>query len=166
MNDIEEHIVEHVEELKKSIMEINLNLDNSDKIEHTYKIVSEINEIKRVEKIVKEIINKTLIGIKNMFCLEQLKEEAYRNLDFNKAEKAFYHLNASKETHEEVVLAMKNFNYGEVIVEMQAIQSSDIVGEVLFQQAKRALNLILNDFMEATRHKAITIGNDIPREKK
>ncbi|CAF1140186.1 unnamed protein product [Rotaria sordida] len=111
MNDIEEHIVEHVEELKKSIMEINLNLDNSDKIEHTYKIVSEINEIKRVEKIVKgidkyiideinssfkEIINKTLIGIKNMFCLEQLKEEAYRNLDFNKAEKAFYHLNACK----------------------------------------------------------------------
>ncbi|CAF1255630.1 unnamed protein product [Rotaria sordida] len=72
----------------------------------------------------------------------------------------------AKETHEEVVLAMKNFNYGEVIVEMQAIQSSDIVGEVLFQQAKRALNLILNDFMEATRHKAITIGNDIPREKK
>ncbi|CAF1456466.1 unnamed protein product [Didymodactylos carnosus] len=36
-------------------MEVNLDLDNFDKIEHTYKIVSEINAMKPIEKIITSV---------------------------------------------------------------------------------------------------------------
>ncbi|CAF0938955.1 unnamed protein product [Adineta steineri] len=110
MNDVQQQIIQHAKILRESVMDVNLDLDNLDKIENAYKITSEINEIKRIEKLVPDVneyidaVNSWFVKatdaifdiIKDTFNLEKWKEQGYQTLDFNKAEKAFHYLDICK----------------------------------------------------------------------
>ncbi|CAF4392841.1 unnamed protein product [Rotaria sp. Silwood2] len=110
IHDVEEQIIQYVEELHKSILDVNLDLDNFDKIEYIYKKILEINEIKRVQGVIENVrqyidevnawfegaTNNVFSIIKNTFISKKWTEKEYQTLDFDKAEKAFCYLNACK----------------------------------------------------------------------
>ncbi|CAF4322129.1 unnamed protein product [Rotaria sp. Silwood2] len=110
MHDVEEQIIQHVEELHRSIMDVNLDLDNFEKIEYIYIKVVEINEIKRVEKIIENVkpyidevnnwfetvTNDVFNIIKNTFVSKEWTEKEYQTLDFDKTEKAICYLKTCK----------------------------------------------------------------------
>ncbi|CAF4908972.1 unnamed protein product, partial [Rotaria sp. Silwood1] len=54
--------------------------------------------------------------------------------------------------------AITTNNYDLVASEMAALQASDKVGEHFFQQARRAINIGLNDLLDETKKKAIMLG--------
>jgi hypothetical protein len=74
------------------------------------KIVSEINEIKHVKRIItgidkdidevnswfEETTNKVLVMIKDTYCSEKWEKKEYQALDFDKVEKAFSYLDTCK----------------------------------------------------------------------
>ncbi|CAF0744473.1 unnamed protein product [Adineta steineri] len=110
VNNVEQQLIQHIKLLQESVMEANLDLDNFDKIELTYKLVSEINEMKSIEKLVNgisecinevtswfmSVTNDVFTIIKNTFNIEKWKEQGYQTLDFIKIEKAFSYLGACK----------------------------------------------------------------------
>ncbi|CAF3967980.1 unnamed protein product, partial [Rotaria sordida] len=124
MSDIEEKFIEHIKQMKISLMEMTLDLDSYNKIDLAYKIVLKINEMKDFEKIFIDInqylveinslfenmINNVCIIIKDSFNIEKFKEQEYKSLDFNRAEKAFHYLNACKK----IRISFKN-NYISVL---------------------------------------------------
>ena len=52
INNVEQLIFQHVEKLKKSIIQTNLDLDHSHKIQHVSKALSDINEMKHLESFI------------------------------------------------------------------------------------------------------------------
>jgi flagellar biosynthesis GTPase FlhF len=106
INDVEQQLIEHIETLKESFMEVDLSLDNFNKIKQVHDIILEINEMKPIEKIVcgvsehinavnswfTKVTNDVFIIIKDTFKIENWKEQGYPTVDFNKAEKAFSYL--------------------------------------------------------------------------
>ena len=110
ITNIEQQIIHHTEELLQSVMAINLDLDNYNKLQNVSKIISEINAMKPIEKIIKSIsqliqevntwfeiiTSNVFIVIKDTFSLEKYKQQDYPTYDINKLEKAFYYLDACK----------------------------------------------------------------------
>ncbi|CAF0828795.1 unnamed protein product [Adineta steineri] len=110
VNNVEQQLIQHVKALQESVMEANLDLDNVDKIELAYKLVSEINEMKSIEKLVIDVsecinevnswfmsvTNDVFTIIKNTFNIEKWKEQGCQTLDFIKIEKAFSYLGVCK----------------------------------------------------------------------
>lgn len=106
INDVEQQLIQHVKTVKESIMEVDLSLDNFDKMKQVHDIILDINEMKPIEKIVCNVTehinavnswfggvtNNVFITIKDTFKIENWKEEGYQTVDFNKAEKAFSYL--------------------------------------------------------------------------
>ena len=110
-NNVKQQIIQHIEQLKRIVMRFDLNLDNSDKVTDVYKIVSEINEMKpinvflpTIDEHISEVnswffkITKAVFdNIKDTFGLERRKEQEYKSLDPDKAEKAFHYLDICRE---------------------------------------------------------------------
>jgi flagellar biosynthesis chaperone FliJ len=55
INDVEQKLTQHVETSKETVMQINLDLDNFDKIEQVCKIISDMNNMESLTKIVPNI---------------------------------------------------------------------------------------------------------------
>ncbi|CAF1039714.1 unnamed protein product [Adineta steineri] len=110
IKDVEERLIEHITEMKVTVMQVPLNLDNYDKIDSVHKIVSDIKEMKPLEKFLPDInqhivdvnswfekeINGVCIIIKASFNTEEWKKEEEKNLDFKKVEKALQYFDACK----------------------------------------------------------------------
>ncbi|CAF2989188.1 unnamed protein product, partial [Rotaria sp. Silwood2] len=110
MKDLKEQLIEHIQQLKASIMEVPLDLDNYNKLELVYKTVWEINEMKHFQIIFTDInnyledvnswfednINAVCTMIKCSFTIEEWKKQEHKSLDFSKAEKWFHYLDACK----------------------------------------------------------------------
>ncbi|CAF4581295.1 unnamed protein product [Rotaria sp. Silwood2] len=113
INKAEEQIIQHVKQLKDAVMEIKIDLENHDQIEHVYKLISQINAIKCMEKLVPDVIrdideinswfkgvtNNIFVIIKDTFNIEKWKEHKYQSLDFNKLEKGLNYLDACKKIY-------------------------------------------------------------------
>ncbi|CAF1389902.1 unnamed protein product [Rotaria sordida] len=111
INNVEKQIIEQIKELKESIMQTNLDLDNSSKINDVYKVILQINGMKRLDKIVCNIdqdideVNRWFIKvtndvfgiIKDTFNVKKWTEQDNSTLDFNKAEKGLDYLYICKE---------------------------------------------------------------------
>ncbi|CAF3422074.1 unnamed protein product [Rotaria sp. Silwood2] len=96
--------------MKDSAMEVNIDLENFDKIEHVYQIVLQINAIKCLENFIpdvakdidqvdtwfKEITNNVFIVIKETFNVEKWEKQKYESIDFNKVEQGFHYLDVCK----------------------------------------------------------------------
>ncbi|CAF1185261.1 unnamed protein product [Adineta steineri] len=110
MTDVEEQLIEYIKQIKISVMELPLDLDNYDKIDLAYKTVFKIKEMKPLEKFLPDIsqyfievnswfeneINKVCMIIKDLFNIEEWKKKTEKSLDLNKTEKAFHYLDACK----------------------------------------------------------------------
>ncbi|CAF4909202.1 unnamed protein product [Rotaria sp. Silwood1] len=66
IHNVEEQIIEHVKQMKDSAMEINIDLDNFDKIKHVYQIILQINTIKCLEKFIPDVV-KDIDEVNNWF---------------------------------------------------------------------------------------------------
>ncbi|CAF4958277.1 unnamed protein product [Rotaria sp. Silwood1] len=111
IKNVEEQIIQHVKQLKDSIMIVKLDLHDFSKINGVSKLIAHINAMKSLEKIVPNIVNdiasintwfknvteNVFIIIESMFNIEKWKKLNYQSLDFNKIEKAFSYLDACKE---------------------------------------------------------------------
>ena len=110
INDVEQQLMQHLKRLQESLAEITLDLDNFDQIKQAYQLVSEVNQMKRIEHIVGDIsesikevnswferaINEVFVAIKSTFNVEQWREQGHPTLDLNKAEKALSYLQNCK----------------------------------------------------------------------
>ena len=107
IKEIEEYVLQHIQRLTKSLMKINLDLDNFEQIENADKIVSEVNEIKRLSGVFDSVIEyidqvnswfiettrRVLDMIKDTYSIDKWKNQGYQTLDFDQIGKAFSYLN-------------------------------------------------------------------------
>ncbi|CAF3393714.1 unnamed protein product, partial [Rotaria socialis] len=110
MNDIKEQFIDHMKEMKNSVMQMTLGLDDYKEIDSTYKMILKINKMKEFEIIFTDInhylvevnswfesvVKNTFSTIKDSFTIEKWKEQEYKNCEFNKVEQAFHYLDACK----------------------------------------------------------------------
>ena len=110
MKDLTDQLNEHIKEIKISVIEITLDLDNYSKIDSVYKKVLEIREMKSLEKFLPDVgqhlidvnswfeteINQVCIIIKSLFSVEEWKKEEKKGLDVKAAEKALYYFDTCK----------------------------------------------------------------------
>ena len=103
---VEGQILEHIKQLKESVKGTNLDLDKFDKIDIAHKIVSEINEMKHLEKFAAsvnepidevnewfiEATGKVFAMVKDTFDTKKWEERRYQSLDFDKIHKALKYL--------------------------------------------------------------------------
>ena len=108
IQDVEQLILEHVERLKQSIEQTNLDLGHAQEIKPVVDRLSNLHEMRHLDSFIPTINTKieeihtwfnTTIGeilkiIKNTFSPERCNEQGYRSLDSIKAEKAFEYLDA------------------------------------------------------------------------
>ncbi|CAF4090243.1 unnamed protein product, partial [Rotaria sordida] len=110
LKNIEQQIVHHVEALKRSLLGVTLDLNNSSKLEHVSKTVIEISAMKPIEKIFEDIgkiidevntwfqnsINTVFTMIKDTFSFDSNRRTEELTYDINKLDKAFIYLDICK----------------------------------------------------------------------
>jgi len=106
IKSVKDQIVQHVKALHDSVVDLNLSLENFNKLEDASKAVLDINDIKILEKIIPEAgihvdkvnawfsdaINNVFASIENAFKVEKWKENGSQDLDLKKTEKALNYL--------------------------------------------------------------------------
>ncbi|CAF4116408.1 unnamed protein product [Rotaria sp. Silwood2] len=66
---------------------------------------------------------------------------------------------------QQIIDAIKEFDYQRVADKMMALQSSNEVGKHYYAEVKQSLNASLNLLMDGTKAQAITLGNNIEIEE-
>ncbi|CAF3338635.1 unnamed protein product, partial [Rotaria sp. Silwood2] len=106
--NIEQLIVQHVDELKRSIVSINLDLEHSHKMESISEMLHRINAMEHFKDFVSSIsepiqeandrvikvVNQVFDTIEKTFDLKKLKDSEITTIDSTKAEKAFKYFDA------------------------------------------------------------------------
>ena len=106
--NVEQLIVQHVDELKRSIVSINLDLEHSHKMESISEMLHQINTMKHFKDFVSSIsepiqeandhvikvVNQVFDTIEKTFDLKKLKDSEITTIDSTKAEKAFKYFDA------------------------------------------------------------------------
>ncbi|CAF4705954.1 unnamed protein product [Rotaria sp. Silwood1] len=165
-------------------MQTDLDLDNYDKIERIDNIVSEIHEMRVVKEIVPNIdehiekitsqyrneIDNVFTIIKDTFDFEKWKKQKDSILDrFLKGKKyndiyatsQHVFLNTTNDRDRKVIEDINNFKYEHVGNDMITLKTANQVGQHLFAQANRVLNIGLYNLMEETKIQTIMLGNTI-----
>lgn len=110
IRDIEEKFIAHMDDMKKSVIDKALDLDSYSQINFVHKKLCEINEMKQFEQVFMDTrkylaevnswfensTNHIIATIKDSFNAEEWKEQKYKSLDYDKAEKSFHYLDACK----------------------------------------------------------------------
>ncbi|CAF0898623.1 unnamed protein product [Adineta steineri] len=110
LDNTKQHIIQHVKNLQKVIVQNDIDLDNSSNVAFISVKAFEINEMKAVEEIVPDIVHtietvndyfKNQIGsilsdLKATFNIDSWKQKTSQLIDFNEAEKGFKFLNECK----------------------------------------------------------------------
>lgn len=110
ITNIEGQIIHHVEVLKRSLLGITLDLSNYSKLESVSKIVIEIDAMRPIDKIFKNIgqiihevntwfektINTVFTVIKDTFNFDETRRKEEISFDTDKLDKAFNYLNVCK----------------------------------------------------------------------
>lgn len=81
---------------------------------------------------------------------------------YNEYQRIFFSQN--NDIGQQVINAIKNFEYDVVAVKMMTLQSSNEVGKHFYAEAKRPLNASLEHLREETENRAIMLGNTIALE--
>ncbi|CAF4248425.1 unnamed protein product [Rotaria sp. Silwood2] len=109
-----------------------------------------------------EALNIRLLTAKAFSKLDKFLEgEKYIDI-YNKYQNIFF--TQSNDIGQQIIDAIKNFDYESVAVRMMTLQSSNEVGKHFYAEAKRPLNAGLNQLMEGTEDQVIMLGNNIAIE--
>ena len=138
IQDVEQLILQHVERLKQSIEQTNLDLGHAQEIKPVVYRLSNLHEMRHLDSFIPTIntkieeihtwfsttIEETLKIIKNTFSPERCNEQGYRSLDSIEAEKALEYLDACTQSS----ISMKA-KYASVLYELECFvrNYSDLV---------------------------------------
>ncbi|CAM4824411.1 unnamed protein product [Rotaria magnacalcarata] len=109
-----------------------------------------------------EALNTKLSTAKTLSKLDKFLESSKFIDIYNEYQKLFF--SQTNDIGQQVIDAIKNFDYEGVAVKMMTLKSSDEVGKHFYAEAKRPLNTGLEQLIEETENLAIMIGSTIPRE--
>ena len=96
---VKKELTQHIDTAAKSLLKINLELDNFDQIQNVNDLVADINQMKAMEQFIGDIsmsinnvntwfeqaMNGIFIVIKNMFNIDKLTEQDNKPIDLSKA---------------------------------------------------------------------------------
>ena len=109
-----------------------------------------------------EALNMKLTTAKVLSKLDKFLENSKFIDIYNEYQKIFFSQN--NDIGQQVIDAIKNFDYEGVAVKMMTLQSSNEVGKHFYAEAKRPLNAGLEQLIEGTENQVIMLGSTIARE--
>ncbi|CAM2727660.1 unnamed protein product [Rotaria socialis] len=109
-----------------------------------------------------ETLNTKLTTAKALSKLDKFLESSKFIDIYNEYQRIFF--SQTNDIGQQVIDAIKNFDYERVAVKMMILQSSEEVGKHFYAETKRPLNAGLEQLIDETENQAITIGSTIPRE--
>ncbi|UJR17604.1 hypothetical protein I4U23_004500 [Adineta vaga] len=109
-----------------------------------------------------EALNTKLTTAKALSKLDKFLDTSKFIDIYNENQKVFFSQN--NDIGQQVIDAIKNFDYEGIAVKMMILQSSNEVGKHFYAEAKRPLNTGLEQLIETTESQAIMLGNTVALE--